>query len=466
MKKILSTATILVLLLSLGFQNVSQISASQESKLGPHLQEILQETEASLQVIVSFHETTYKERESLLEEYLFSNGIIFHEFPLAGLIATPEQIESLNEDDQVRSIVYNKTLEYENTEATEFTGVNDVRTDSNLQEYNNGLPITGKGVGVVINDSGVDGTHADLEYDSHLVQNVLGATNLNAVSELLPVTYIEDVPATDNNSGHGTHVAGIVGATGEKSGGKHEGVAPGADLIGYGSGAGVAILDILGAFEYALVNQHDYNIRVITNSWGDTSDAGTPFDPDHPVNVATKALYDRGILTVFSAGNSGPEEGTISGNYKKAPWVVTVAAGTKTGELTDFSSRGIENQGGTVIVDGETWNWQDQPTVTAPGYKIISTRVISPLPLLATADDLELIDPAYVPYYTTMSGTSMAAPHVAGIAALLFETDPTLTPLEVKEILMNTATPMDDYETFEVGAGYVNAYEAVKKASK
>jgi serine protease AprX len=64
-----------------------------------------------------------------------------------------------------------------------------------------------------------------------------------------------------------------------------------------------------------------------------------------------------------------------------------------------------------------------------------------------------------------MSGTSMATPHVAGIVALLFEANPSLTPLEVKDILSASADPMPGRSSFEVGAGHVDAYEAVAIAS-
>jgi serine protease AprX len=422
-----------------------------------------------VEAIVTFKsdEGVLPEQVNLLKTLGITKGLTLNSLPIAGILATKSQINKLAQSDQVVSIYLNKKLEYENAEATDITGVDKVRTDDTMRKLNGGLPVTGKGIGVVINDSGVDGTHRDLEFGSHLVQNVLGSTNLNAIdATLLPVTYVENVPNTDSSSGHGTHVAGIVGGTGEMSGGKYEGVAPSANLIGYGSGAAVAMLDTFGGFDYALTHQQEYNIRVITNSWGDTGDAGTDFDPYNPINIATKKLYDRGIVTVFSAGNSGPDAKTISGNYKKAPWVVTVAAGDKSGKLADFSSRGEEGRGGSVTVDGQTWKWADQPTVTSPGVDIISTRVISPLVLLGATADAEYIEPAHLPYYTTMSGTSMAAPHVAGIIALMLEANPLMSPSEVKSILEKTATSMPDYAVWEVGAGYVNAYNAVDAAFK
>lgn len=427
------------------------------------LRESLLTASGPVEAIVTFksNEGVLPEQLKLLQTIGITKGVTLNSLPIAGVLATKSQIDQLAQSDQVVSIYLNKELQYENEEATDLTGVDQVRTDDTMRKLNGGLPVTGKGIGVLINDSGVDGTHKDLEYGSHLVQNVLGSTNLHAIDSLLPITYAENVPNTDTSSGHGTHVAGIVGGTGAMSGGKYEGVAPGANLIGYGSGAAVAMLDTIGGFDYALTHQQQYNIRIVTNSWGDTSDAGTDFDPYNPINIATKKLYDRGIVTVFSAGNSGPDAKTISGNYKKAPWAVTAAAGDKSGKLADFSSRGEEGRGGEVTVDGQTWKWADQPTVTSPGVNIISTRVISPIPVLGATDDAKYIEPAYIPYYTTMSGTSMAAPHVAGIIALMLEANPQLSPSEVKTILETTATSMPDYAAWEAGAGYVNAYKAV-----
>ncbi|WP_409292576.1 S8 family serine peptidase [Peribacillus sp. SCS-37] len=457
------------LLISVMFFPLLPAAATAEEDGGafidPNLSETLVDSVKPVEVIITFKNEDRVSPESLqlLKDAGITKGIMFNKLPIAGALATKGQINKLAAGKNVLSIYLNKTLQYENEDSTELTGVDQVRTNETIRSLNGGLPVTGKGIGVLINDSGVDGTHKDLQFGQHLVQNVLGATNLHAIDALLPVSYIENVVNTDSNSGHGTHVAGIVGGTGALSGGKYEGAAPGSNLIGYGSGAGLAMLDTIGGFDYALTHQQAYNIRVVTNSWGDTSDSGTAFDPYNPINVATKKLYDRGITTVFSAGNSGPGESTISGNYKKAPWVVTVAAGDKSRNLADFSSRGKKGFGGTVTVDGQTWMWEDSPTVTSPGVNIISTRVLAPIPLLGAADDVQFIPPAYIPYYTTMSGTSMAAPHVAGIIALMLDADPALSPSEVKSILQSTATPMAGYEHWETGSGYVNAFGAVER---
>jgi serine protease AprX len=435
--------------------------------IDPVLAKLLETSSSPVEVIVTFKGSTVSSQQlSLLSGIGIKKGMILKSLPIAGILATKEQVSKLAESEEILSVYFNKPLQYENDSSTDLTGVDKVRTSDAMRKLNGGLPVSGKGIGVVINDSGVDGTHRDIQYGDHLVQNVLASTNLNALDALLPITYIENVPNTDNNSGHGTHVAGIVGGSGAMSGGKYEGVAPGASLIGYGSGAALAMLDTIGGFDYALTHQQEYNIRIITNSWGDTSEAGKPFDPLHPINVATKKLYDRGIITVFSAGNSGPGEKTISGNYKKAPWVVTVAAGDKTGKLASFSSRGEKDKGGTVIVDGQQWTWEDRPTITSPGVDIISTRVLSPVASLGATKDLQYIEPAYLPYYTTMSGTSMAAPHVAGIIALMLDANPLLSPSEVKGILEKTATAMTGIEAWEAGAGYVSAYNAVDEAFK
>ncbi|MBH0229205.1 S8 family serine peptidase [Halobacillus yeomjeoni] len=455
-------AFVIAILLMAGFGGLAPSHAQYQAAIGPDLLEKMKTSSDHYEVIVTFKgdgaPTT--EQAEVLETVGVDTGLTLESLPMAGVLASKEQIEALSSNEEVRSIYLNEKLEYFNSDATALTGVDKLRTDDSMRKQNGGLPVSGKDIGVVVNDSGVDGTHKDHEFEKNLVQNVLGSTNLNSLSPgLLPVTYQEDVANTDTNSGHGTHVAGTVGGTGVMSSGKYEGAAPGADLIGYGSGGALFVLDGIGGFDYAITHQSQYNIRVITNSWGSSGD----FDPNHPINVASKKAYDRGITVLFAAGNEGPGENTHN-PYAKAPWVISVAAGEKDGTLADFSSRGTKGVGGTFEMDGETWTWADEPTITAPGVDIISTRVVAPVSSLAAADDVEELDPAHVPFYTMMSGTSMATPHVAGVVALMLDAEPTLSPDNVKTIIQTSATNMPGYETWEAGAGYLNAYAAVDMA--
>lgn len=438
---------------------------SEARQLDPMLENLLPATAAgeTLEVIISFdgdQPITADQRQRL--QALGLTGVSMRSLPITGALATPAQINALLAMDDVRSVWLNHPLDYENREATAIAGVDRLRVDPNLRIQ--GVPFSGRGIGVLVNDSGVDGTHNDVKYPSHVKQNVLAQTNLRSFDDLLPITYQEDVANTDIAGGHGTHVAGIIGANGAQSSGEFEGVAPGAGIVGYGSGAGLFILDTVGGFDYALTHQAQYNIRVVSNSFGQTSDTGSDFDPDNPTNIATKALADRGVVVVFSAGNSGAGEGTITGNFKKAPWVITVAAGDKQGKLADFSSRGEKGRGGEVEIDGIRYRWEDRPTITAPGVDIYSTRASTsgPLDLLAIEEEVNEIGPAMAPFYSKKSGTSMAAPHISGVVALMLEANPSMSWREVKQILQQTATNIPGREAWEAGAGYVNAYAAVQ----
>ncbi|MBC8155748.1 MAG: S8 family serine peptidase, partial [Bacteroidetes bacterium] len=413
------------------------------------------------QVIVTFHGDgpPLPGQLSLLQQVGITKGLTFKALPIAGVLATEAQVNALAQRPEVKSLYLNKKLDLYNTDANAVTGVKRLRADKDITARNNGLPVSGKGIGVLINDSGVDGTHEDIKFGSHLVQNVLGSTNLNAYNAMLPVTFVEGVPNTDTNSGHGTHCTGTVGGNGAQSGGKYEGVAPGASLLGYGSGGGLLVLDAIGGFDYALTHQFQYGIRVVSNSFGTSGD----FDPADPLNVATKKVFDRGMVVVFAAGNSGPGSDTHN-PYAIAPWVISVGAGQKDGKLVGFSSRGVKGEQGTFVVDGETWTFKNEPTIVGPGVNIVSTRAISPLMALAAQADAAAIEPAFLPFYTIKSGTSMSTPHVAGIVALILEAKPSLSPAQVKQIIQKTATNMPNRESWEVGAGYVNAYAAVDMA--
>lgn len=417
-----------------------------------------------LQVVISYQQSgpVTADQVAALRALGISKGVTMRTLPIAGALATPDEIRALAQRNDVVSIYFNSPLQYLNSEARQISGA--ARAVENPADYHRAIPYSGKGVSVVVNDSGVDGSHMDLQYGPHLVQNTQGATNLAAYDSMLPITYTEGVINTDWGSGHGTHCAGTIGGTGARSNGLYRGVAPGADLVGYGSGAVLLILDAVGGLDYAATNQFSFAnpIRVTSNSWGSSG----KFDPLNPVNIASYELYKRGIVSVFAAGNDGPGEDTHN-PYAQAPWVISVGAGEKNGVLTDFSSRGKRGETGTFkMPDGVQWTYVNQPTIVAPGVDIISTRdSTGTLPALAAQQDAETLDPAYLPFYTVMSGTSMATPHVAGIVALMLEANPKLTPANVRDIIRRTATNMTGRLSWEAGAGHINAYAAVAEAA-
>ncbi|HEX2092515.1 MAG TPA: S8 family serine peptidase, partial [Longimicrobiaceae bacterium] len=433
-------------------------------RVDPELQSVFSRLPAggTAEVIVTFHGSSAPSAPDLevLKAVGIPGGVTFRALPMVGTVATLEQVSALAASPRVRSVFHNKQLQYFNHEATQLTGVQRLRADAAITRLNRGLPVTGKGVGVLINDSGIDAMHPDLKLGKNVVQNVWGPIDYRdlAATGFQPFIVAEDQPNSDNGgSGHGTHVAGTVGGTGQASAGKQAGVAPGASLVGFGSGATIFVLNSVGGFDYALANQGRYGIRIITNSWGSAGG----FNPDHPVNVASRiAAEQRNMVVLFAAGNSGSAPDTHN-PYAKAPWVISVAAGNKDGTLADFSSRGTPGGPKTVTsASGEVITWLDEPTITAPGVDIVSAKA-------SVSDGVPEADN---PYYTMMEGTSMSTPHVAGIVALMLEANPLLTPAEVKQILKETATKMPDalpsapYRSFEVGAGYANAYAAVQKA--
>ena len=206
---------------------VALATAADAQQLGRSLQNALSVAAPAdlLEVIVTFEgegPLTVQQRAAL--SGLGLGGVLMNNLPIAGVVATPAQINQIVGLPGVRSVWHNDALQYENDGPTALTGVDRLRTDSSLRNAL-GMPFSGRGIGVLVNDSGVDGTHPDIKYPDHVVQNVLAQTNLHSLSDLLPVTYTEGVANTDIGGGHGTHVAGIIGATDDGTG--MVGVAPG-----------------------------------------------------------------------------------------------------------------------------------------------------------------------------------------------------------------------------------------------
>lgn len=390
------------------------------------------------------------------------DGVQFSALPIIGVVATASQIQEIAQQSDVRSIWLNHQLDYFNADARQITGVAQLQSNEFIQR--NDTKFTGNGVTIMVNDSGIDAAHQDLLFGDTVVENVQALTHAQAIGLVAPTDgfVLEGQINTDLNSGHGSHCAGTVAGSGFMSDGKYMGAAPDADIVGYGSGAAISILDAVGGYDYAVNNVFAFNspIRVMSNSWGTSG----KFSPDSPVSVASYKAYKLGILSVFAAGNSGPGEDSHN-PYAQIPWGISVGAGDKFGNLAGFSSRGLKGESGTFSMpDGTTWTYNNEITVVAPGVDIISTRASTNLVANGGDADIEAIETEYLPFYTMISGTSMATPHVAGIVGLMLEANPDLTPLEIKRLLQETATNMPGLEKWEVGGGYVNAKAAVAAA--
>ena len=405
-----------------------------------------------------------------------SGGYRMRSLPVLAVNATAAQVARLAGWDSLRSVYLNTPVELYDHQSNPLIGVERLRNDIAITTANRGTPVSGRGVTVAINDSGVDGTHQDLTYNllnpaaGKTVQNVIMNMNDkdgllirsntlgNVVQGILPPSYLENQPNSDTHGGHGTHVAGITAGTGLASQGLYAGVAPGAKVVGLGSGVGLFVIGQIAAFDYILTNQFVYNIRAVNNSWGNSAAA---YDEDHPVNVASKALHDNGIVVVFANGNDGDSGPNTQNRWAVWPWVMAVGASRKDGRLAGFSSRGIFGSD------------RIRPTLLAPGTGVPDDSVLSSAIIAArarvnpAANGLNAdtqIPAAFLPNYTQISGTSMAAPHVTGVIANVLEADPGLTPDEVKALLERTATPLATYDEFEAGAGLVNVHAAVDLA--
>lgn len=403
--------------------------------------------DSNINAVVVYHRPVTSADISELERIGITGGTRFHMLPMVVISGQPEQIETISELPTVRSMWSNRTLQWTATDnSRELTGTTRVSTDADLTQRNNGTTLSGRGIGVAVLDTGLDSTHADIA--GRVLRNVKLA-DLQGTS-LVGFNYpkaIEGLTNTDQSSGHGTFVGGVIAGSGARSNGKYTGVATGARLVGLSAGD-LNLFYVLAGFDYLLQNKQILGVRVVNCSFS----ANTTYMEHDPVNVATKILADNNINVVFSAGNTGPGLGTLN-PYAVVPWVVSVGATDGVSHLADFSSRGVF----------ASQNFR--PTVVAPGVNVVSLRSGASPTLVGGIAATGSFSTSEAPFYTVASGTSFSAPQVAGAIALMLEANPNLTPPEVRDILQRTATPLPAYYAHEAGAGMLNAHAAVLEAA-
>lgn len=367
------------------------------------------------------------------------------QLPMAFVRGTQAQIDSALRPGVAERFYPDEPIEYHSAESNRAIGVDAVQA----------LGFTGKGMQVAVVDTGIDATHPDLA--DHVVHNVkiFGPEDAGQPADSPPGSIVvaadEGPYSNTDESGHGTFVAGVVAADGTTDP-DHVGVAPDADLIGYSVGGAAGMRTIIAAFDHIL-DHPKWGIDVVNNSWGNAK-LGL-LDPASPINVATKALADEGIVVVFAAGNRGKDqtEMTLS-PHGAAPWAISVASSTVAGARSDFSSNGlIMDNSELAPVDGHVRFTGDRiglyhPTITAPGSRIESSCTV----LYACAPGGT----------ATGQGTSFAAPHVSGLAALLRQARPELSVAQLRQTLEATAVPTATGSPFwQVGYGIVDAPSAL-----
>ena len=278
-------------------------------------------------------------------------------------------------------------------------------------EYEIDLSFTewdGDGTAIVDLDTGVDAGHPDYDYlEPWTGDKAIYSAKFDGIGWT-------ETRNSDTSSGHGTHVGGTIAGNGDASSGRRAGVAKGGQLVALGTGDGASIFaatqGLEWTFAHSIPGQNPHHIRVVSNSWGTDGD----YDPNGVIAQLTDRLtFENGVAVIFAASNSGGSGSECSGDlrtnvYANTPSAVSVAALTHDGTaVTSFSSRGCMNQ-------QHTW-----PDVGAPGRDIWATAPRGTAIDASTRAQGDL-------YYMAISGTSMATPHVGGIAGLVLNAAPSL----------------------------------------
>ena len=317
--------------------------------------------------------------------------------------ANQVQIEELKKHPMVKR-VYEDTLRFRQlNESVDIIGAPTLWQMTDTQ----GNPLTGVGIEVGIIDTGIDYTHPALGGCIGQDCKVIGGYDFH---------YDDNDPS--DIDGHGTHVAGIVAANSEDL----KGVAPDAKLWALKSlgdeGFGFQS-NTVRAIEYSMDPDGDPStddaLDVINMSLGGFG------DKDSPDSLAADAAVEAGIVVVVAAGNDGSYGNISSASPASSRRAITVASTTKDDQVSDFSSKGDANNLGRF-----------KPEVSAPGSSIYS---------LAPNNS-----------FASLSGTSMASPHVAGAAALMLQDEPDLRPDDIAERMMASSALLED-SAFAQGTG-------------
>ncbi len=450
---------------------------------------------ATSRVVIGFADATLPgDIATLASELHALDGVALHELGVLAVTVPTASLALLEQRDDVVAVRPERRLTMQLASSVPFIGAGAAALGSPAPVSTPDGPlerpaVDGTGVTVAVVDTGVWTQHPDLS--DRVVASV--DFELAYAGELLLTTEQLDsfaaatgpLAGTTDDVGHGTHVAGIVAGTGAASAGRanrNAGVAPGAAIVDIRISPQAHTSDnnvgwernALAAYDWLARHHTDTaygpsGIRVVNNSWGvgpSTID-GEELDYE-PLDAILHQLYDEDVVVVFSAGNSGAGDDVTQDVIPTGhPTVITVAAGchpksSSSGcvrNLPDLAIASFSSRGAAV-------------DITGPGVDIISAvNPSSGKALGAISGDYTGAGgaDAYVnrAWYANFSGTSMSGPHIAGVAALMLEVDPTLTPYEVRYLMTATARDLlSPGRDIAAGHGMVNVTAALDAATR
>jgi serine protease AprX len=388
-------------------------------------------------------------------------GVMVVELPLGavGALAAIEGLDYVAPDRDVTGLA-------SHLEAT--TGAS-LAYNSGYSNLFNQSGIDGTGVGVAVLDSGIDPEHVDLRDETRGRRRVVFSWDFTGRGSL------------DDPYGHGTHIAGIIAGDGSATimtGRDYTGMAPNANLINFKvldeNGHGY-ISSVVAAIDQAISLRSLYNIKVINLSL-----AAPPIDSyvNDPMCRAVERATRAGIVVVAAAGNFGQDSNgnKVYGGVTSpgiSPSAITVGATLTRGTdirsddiVAPYSSRGPTLSHTTDPLTGQmVYDNLAKPDLVAPGTRIVSLERSSNY--LVTTYPVLHVDTGNAnnkSRYMLLTGTSMSTGVVSGAVALMAQANPSLTPNQVKAILMYSAQMMDGPDLFEQGAGMLNVDGAVRLA--
>ena len=275
--------------------------------------------------------------------------------------------------------------------------------------------------------------------DSGLTPNGSGSGDFGSRSTSNVVNV--KVTGSQDNYGHGTWVAGIIGGDGTVSGQGYVGIAPQARLVSVkvSDDTGVATTgDLIDGLNWIYSNAAKYSIRVINISMQSSVQMSYL---DDPLDAAVEQVWGAGIVVVVSAGNNGGQNCSVCYAPANDPYVITVGA---------VDDMGTVNQRDDVLTTwssfGVTQDGFKKPDIFAPGARIVGalSSYNQNRPTLAQTYPGNVVAPGY---YIKLGGTSAAAPIVAGAVALMLTAHPEWTPNQVKWLLSQTSSTFKDRPT-------------------